>query len=243
NNSAVAEVGADAVLKSNQNVAVMAPVTEQAQTTSEATIAKPANTGSKLADATAVIVGLYQNTAHAFVDGGAHIDATQKVEVSSSITYPFVFQFQDSNGHFDPATFFGKNAISNLAAFLKGDLGLSGNVVNSFARSVVKNPSGTVSLAGAVTFTDYDNDAEAVIGAGAQINQDAGYQSSSQSVSVTATTTLDLINLAGIFDIDISPEGLVKARRTSDPLAVFQPMGNLSGSGGAGGSFGVLFVT
>ena len=51
-----------------------------------------------------------------------------------------------------------------------------------------------------------------------------------------------MINLAGIFDVDLSPEGILKGLRTGDPTAVLQPIAGQSSKGGLGTSIGVLFL-
>jgi hypothetical protein len=240
-NSDVAEVGPDAVLTSDGDLAVEAPLVEKPQSIAEASISKPDNTGSSLAVAAAIVVALYDNTAHATIDGGAHVDARNSVAVTSSITYPFVYQFQNPNGPFSPSEFFGKGGISNITAFLDLKTGLTSLLINSFARSVAKNPNGTVSVSGSVDYTSYDDDSEATIGAGAMINQNPTYQSAAQSVAVDSTTTLNVINVSGIADLTLNPDRLVKAVRTRDPLQTFNPVATTA-KGGVGGSFVVLYI-
>jgi hypothetical protein len=241
NNAAVAEVGPQAVIKTHHDVKILAPVTEQAQTTSEATISKPDNAKSPLAAATAIVVALYSNEAKAQVDGGATIDAGDTFQIDSNVSYPFIFLLNFPDGKFDPSIFFGKNGVSNITAFLDGKLGLNSFLINSWARSVVKSPDGKVSIAGSVDYTSYDNDSEASIGAGASINQDPAYQDAGQAIQVSANTDIFLINLTGIFDIDLGFDGAIKAVRRKDPLQVFNVTAGQA-AGGIGGSFGILNI-
>src|SRR5262249_24989560 len=95
----------------------------------------------------------------------------------------------------------------------------------------------------------YTNTADAIIGAGAQINQDPAYRTDGlghlnpQTVTVSAKTNVDMVNLSGIFDFDLSVEGGLKARRKSDPPGLSQPLGNQASVGGLGASILVTLVT
>src|SRR5262249_45684901 len=103
-------------------------------------------------------------------------------------------------------------------------------------------PGARYSLAATFDLLSYTNVADTLIGAGAQINQNPNYRTPDQSVDVSAKTSVDMVNLSGIFDFDLSPESVLKGRRKSDPTAVFQPLGNQASAGGIGASILVTLV-
>src|SRR5262249_42426092 len=49
-------------------------------------------------------------------------------------------------------------------------------------------------------------------------------------------------NLSGIFDLDLSPDGIFKGRRKSDAAAVLQPLGSQASFGGLGAGILVTLV-
>src|SRR5262249_14408350 len=86
----VADIGPTAHLKSNNDVSIGAEINEYSQTYATAGASKPEESNAVLAVAAGIGVGIYNNTAHAFVEGGAHIDAGNTVRVESAVNSPFL---------------------------------------------------------------------------------------------------------------------------------------------------------
>ena len=138
------------------------------------------------------------------------VNAAGALDVDSEVTYPFVWQINNPDG-FQADDFFGSDGESNLLSIINGKLGIDDQLINNWADSGVKAATSEVSLSGSIDFLSFNNDNEARIDAGALINQDPLYQSSTQTVSVTSSTTYDAINFVGNTYIDLSPDALLKA--------------------------------
>src|SRR5262249_29178221 len=131
-------------------------------------------------------------------------------------------------------------------------------LVNNWTRTVSKPTSGQpmnkIGVAGSIDVNIYNNTAVATIGAGARINQNPLFQTPAQSVDVAAETYIDEINITGMFDVTLSPDGAAKAirKRTlpagngkGNPLAseqLFSLLGNRSGGVGIGISAPITVV-
>jgi hypothetical protein len=217
-NSSYAEVGPDAVLASTANIAVTSTLTENNQTSDDATIAKPAlqnldGTAKTSLFNLAIALDLVSqnNTSHAQIDGGAVVDATDALTVTSRVNYPFVWQINNPNG-FNAEDWFGKDGFKNLSGLFDGKFGLQGQLINNWADSGIKGGSTKVSISGSLIYNSYTNDNEARIDSGALINQNASpiYRQDTQTVSVDAETTFDAVNFVGNVFIDLTPENIKK---------------------------------
>ncbi|MFO7617339.1 MAG: hypothetical protein R6V75_08800, partial [Bacteroidales bacterium] len=259
-NDVMAKVGGTGVLKSGKDVDVQAIITDKVQTAAESVIAgqdednpeTPPETGEdpgsleegegekKSKDdaiSVAVIVGRYNNTATASVDSGARVDASRDIAVTSNLSFPFITEPEDLIGWEE---LFGSPTA--LGTLLDQKLGIQSRLFNSWARSVGSGGD-KFGIAGSVAYLDFTNTAEAFIRSGAKINQDQEYRTDEQSVSVSATTEMELVNMAGVFDINLSEDGLKKLIKEKDPLALLNPMGASSDRGGFGGSAFLLFLS
>jgi hypothetical protein len=193
-NSAVAQVGGNAVLKSARDIAVNSAITEKNQTSNSATNwqAKPKDgTGDSPRNydlAISVTVNQLKNTAQAEIAGNAVIDAAGALAVASDVIYPWAGQIAN------PEKF---NTGLVFKGLFKGGL-LQSELVNnwSMAASTAQNEA-KLALAGSVSYIGYDNTSTATIGAGAVINQDPLYRNAAQSVTVDAQTNLSTVNYTG----------------------------------------------
>ncbi|UCD79969.1 MAG: LEPR-XLL domain-containing protein, partial [Desulfobacterales bacterium] len=226
-NDVIAKVDSGGVLKSQKDISIQARLTDKVQTVAESVINQPDDKDNTIS--MAVIVGLYENRATASIESGASLDAGRAISVRSSICYPFLTEPKELYG---PEDFASPTAIGTL---LDQKLGIQSKLFNSWARSVGVGGD-TFGIAGSVDYLDFTNHSEASIRSGANINQDQNYWSDLQSVSVTATTEMELVNLAGIFDINLQASTLEELKKKKDPLESLNPMGSGSEKGGFGGS-------
>ena len=223
-NTVYAEVGPDAVIQTSKNVYVASSLTEDNQTADDATVSKPKPSEAEQEDGTrdsylnmAVALDLVfiSNTSHAQIDGGARVDAGEKLDVDSEVMYPFVWQINNPEG-FTVQNFFGTDGESNILSLFDGKLGLQDQLINNWANSGIKSSTTKASLSGSLDFEQYTNNNYAIIGAGALINQDSAYQTSAQTVSVIAETDFEAINFVGNTYIDLSLDNLLKLYRAGN---------------------------
>ena len=211
-NSAIAEVGSQAVLQSSGGITVNSAVTENNQTADSATISKQSQQNpaggstTPLALAIGILVDNLNNTSLALIDGGSQVDASGALSVDATVTYPWAFQIDNPSG----ATF-GSDAKTLLKSIL--GIGLQSEVVNNWADAAVSGNTTTVDIAGSVNDTTYTNDCEAQIYAGALINQNPAYQSATETIAVNAATTFETVNYAGNTGLDFIPADLLRAYR------------------------------
>ena len=126
-NSAVAEVGANAILTDTGAITVSSLITENNQTGDSSTSSLAKNKDStkenkQVAVAVGILYDSLSNTSHALLDGGSQVDAGGAMSVSAQITYPWVGQINNPNG-FDPAATFGSDIGTNTLKFFDNSLG------------------------------------------------------------------------------------------------------------------------
>ena len=126
-NSAIAEVGANAVLRATGDISVTSQLTENdhASITSTTTVAqnsKSAEERVQLGLALAVMVNSLTNTSQALIDGGARVDAGQSLSVTSDLLYPWMGQINNPNG-FNLVSSDGTNTANDALKFFDGSLG------------------------------------------------------------------------------------------------------------------------
>ena len=204
-----AVVGATADLNSEADVVVAAKITETSQVQVQAESSKAEDSGGATVSAAAGVgLGFYNNDARAEVLGGARIDAHDTITVNATVEYPFLVPEKET---LNPGDLFAGNRPTIKEVF-QGKLDFSTEIVNTFVFTKQENAEGKVSIAGAVGFTDYNNVALAAIRNGALINQDtsATFRNVAQAVEVTAATELQLINMAGLGELNLTREGVKK---------------------------------
>ena len=164
--------------------------------------------------AVSILVDSLNITSTALIDGGGQVDAGGALSVTSNVTYPSVGQINNPTGL--TATMSGSDLSANILKFFDGTLGFESALVNNWPDAAATASEQPADIAGSVDWTDYTIESEALIEAGALINQDAQYQAPAQSVSVHATTTFETVNFAGNTNFDILPADLVTANQTEN---------------------------
>jgi hypothetical protein len=106
------------------------------------------------------------------------------------------------------------------------------SVFNMWTSTRGRAPESKLTVTGSVGIAHYTNRSEAIVQNGVLINQDAARWTAAQSVAVHAATTMDLINLAGVIQLNLNEQGIrnmVKSkggRKGNSPFSLF---GNESG--------------
>ena len=235
----LAQVGEHAILESGGNITVNASAEQSVQVSAEGTVTsealRPGVASQKIGSASiAVAVGTYNTTVQAMVLGGAQLDAIGDIAVTSDVSYPLLIDsLPFHQDRFDISNPEEGSVTDELASALNGKLGLN-NMMNVWASTKGRVPEGKATITGSIGITSYTNVSEAIIGAGAKINQKTDYKDLSHSVSVDAKTSMELVNIAGIIQLDMRPENLKQLAKTkSSPFSLF---GNEAGMLGIGGS-------
>lgn len=210
-NSCLVNIGSTAVVKSSGNLTISAELTEDNHNSAAAGTSRSKNE-TKLTVAAAIFVESLDTTVRADVAGGATLDAAGDLAVTAELKYPWVGQINNPNG-FDPAKMFGQNLITNIEKFFDSTLGIQSGLVSNWADAAANSSNHPANVSGSVNWVVYTNDCEATVGAGARLNQgtDPAYQGASRSVSVMATTTVQVFNFAGNTGFDFLPADLIKA--------------------------------
>ncbi|WP_165229868.1 hypothetical protein, partial [Aquisphaera insulae] len=200
-NTAIAEVGPDAVLVSGAGIDVDATVVEHSRVFDKAGVTQLKQSSNSLAVAMAVAVDLVTNRAKAYVDGGARVDAAGQINVEShveltKIANPLALAEEPQN-FVDQVLADPEGAITALL------LDNTSSVSQEFLTKDIK-----IGLTGSVTYTQVTNDSEAKIRAGALINQGVPTQGPGQGVAVKATTDFERVSDAG--DAKFQPVGFAE---------------------------------
>jgi hypothetical protein len=199
--------------------------------------------------AVAIGVGINTNDDQATIYGNTHVDAKGTISVTTANTYPYLTT---------PSAFFtgipqniitqGMSAITNL---LDGTLGVASNLLNTWVMAGAKTSDGpATAYALSIAVNTYFNTSNAVIKSGAQINQDPTYQTAKQSLTVGATTSMQILNVAGQGKWSLNPFGIFfKGTNEGKSLATQASEGDIISLGGrsaarsVGGSVLVGVVT
>ncbi len=263
NHTVRTDVGAATVLRSNEDLEILANLEQRFQINSESTFepqendqGKSAGTSAENAASVAVNVGIFNNTAEATVHGGAKLDALRTTRVVAGVLYPFLTRpdtyVPTSAGELvDSMRTEGTEAVTK---YLNDTLGLKDSFFNSWAASTAE--SDQLSIAGSVNVLVLTNEAAATVRSGAEINQDADWRDNAknphpnqaaqqadglgeQVVTVMATNYMQTINMTGIFslpELEIDPSDIGKSK-----LELPSAFG--SEGGGRGGMGGAFYVT
>ncbi|MBD2449690.1 hypothetical protein H6G76_21470 [Nostoc sp. FACHB-152] len=244
-NNVTATIGSNAVLESQADVSVQASISENIKTAAEAATedAEGSNGAAKKASASAaVIVGLYSNNAQTTIESNAVIDASKDTRITSEVSYPFRIEPQERFVPSDVGAMLKEEGFGGVTGYLDGKLGIQSELLNSWAVSTSET-EGEISLAGSVNYQQFTNNSQAIVKSGAKINQnqDIRPESDDQTVSVEATTEMQLINVTGVFKFDLSIDSVKDLVQKKDPLAIYNPVGSSGGKGGVGGAFFLMF--
>ena len=147
----------------------------------------------------------------------AVIDATGTVKISSDLEYPRLKYPTVKDGVATSGNKSRKNPFNDITVFSKWIGPTSGldSFLNVWANSVVFKPDGAnakggdlyderaeTAITGSVGLAFYENTSQAIVRGDAQINQKAERQNEQQQVTVSATSGMEIIALAGMFKVN-----------------------------------------
>ncbi|WP_156177555.1 beta strand repeat-containing protein, partial [Crocosphaera watsonii] len=197
----LANVGSNAVLKSAEDLEVQGTIAHQIQLNADSDV----ETSGDNAGSAAVVVGVFNDDADAIVNSNAQLDAYRATRVIADVSYPYLTrpdEFVPANlGELvDLVKTEGYDTINN---YMDGTLGLKSTLINTWARSTAS--ADNVGASGSVNVLIFNNDSNALVKSDAQINQDLDWRANSenQTVSVEATTSMQMINLTGVFQFSL----------------------------------------
>ena len=243
-------IGAGAVLKSGKDIAVTAELDESVQMISQA---EATRNGSAVADgredveiALAVALAVATSSAHALVEGT--LDASNNITVASTVAYPhLVDRVEDA---LNPAVTLKEEGLDGFTFMLDGTLGLASGLFNVYTVALAGNPadsSGDIFVIGAsVALGFYTLDSTAIIAGTARINQDPAYRTPTQSVTVRATTLMQIVEVTSIAALNLSLTTLIDAGSNigaASPLETLREFVNPFGVSGKRGIGPAVTVT
>ena len=178
-------VNGTAVLKSNEDLEVVATIKQkfnlgaESKNGSQEGVEEPTdpnNDGSGNGAANnvsvSVAVAIINNSALTTVDSGAELDALRATNVIAAVKYPFKARIDEfvplSWGELTDAI--RADGVGALTKYLNLNLGAKGAFFNTWTTATAKGED--VGIAGSVTVLVFDNEAKALVKAGAEINQD-----------------------------------------------------------------------
>ncbi len=212
-NTARASIDGGAKVTANGMVSVTARATDDFQASASAS----AGNAKKLSLGGAVNVALTDNDATATIGNGAQVDGNQGVRVNAEAYRPRRFEYLGldlalPDSHTPKTTdeitstydqgYTVADFIDLATDVVKSAL-FTGSELSGMANTLVySGASGTnddaVGIAFGITYLDLGNHSDASIGDDARINQDTSrLASSSQDVSVTASSSVSTLNVAG----------------------------------------------
>jgi len=231
-------VGSNAVLKSGEDLEVQGTIAHQIQINADSDVDTSAdNSGSA-----AVVVGVLNNDADAIVNSNAQLDAYRATRVIADVAYPYLTrpdEFVPANlGELvDLVKTKGYDAVND---YMDGTLGLKSNLLNTWARSTAS--ADNVGASGSVNVLVFNNDTNAIIKSNALINQDLAWRANSenQTVSVEAKTSMQMLNLTGVFNFSLPTLelGLGTGEVSDGDLKLL----GADGKTGIGGAFFLMFL-
>ena len=164
-NRAETRIGDHAELTSQTDLTIDASLSAALQTVCESTVSQREDENADDAISAAVIVALYDNTARAIVGNGAKLDARDHLAITSHVELPYL------TDPLDLITSEDFSSIEGLAGFLDGKLGIQSKIFNTWARSTATSSASQAGgkgfgITASVSYTDYDNISEAILGGG-----------------------------------------------------------------------------
>ena len=234
-------------LTTTKDVTVAATLEQKTQSVAQANAIKnDSSDGSS--GAAAFNINLNTNHAIATLGGGVASDAGGTTTVSTTVSYPLLNEAVDATAGL-PANLKDLGAYKALLLLYKNTLGIGNELLNNWSvTTATANGASGKAVSGSVSVANYDNESEATIGAGAQVNQTVSYQDAAQAVVVKATTDMLLVNLAGEgkWSTSLTKPAQEIAGGISKPSKIKQDLtstGNTSSSMSLGGSFLVGLLT
>jgi hypothetical protein len=232
-------------LQTPQDIVVLATNVQKNQLISQSDVSK---SKTKSASASAVdlsfAVGYYQNDTEATIFGNSVLDAGTALKVDANLSYPFPTLPLDL---INIPQFFINSGVSGLTDFLDGTFGISSRFMTTWtvARAKATGTKATA-VAGSIAGNIYKDTDKAIVQSGAQINQKlpsaTWNPTPTQSVSVTAETSMQFAEMAGIGKWSLSESPFGKAYYESKSASELLSGGDVvdlfgrSGSKALGGS-------
>ncbi|MEM7578444.1 MAG: DUF4347 domain-containing protein, partial [Cyanobacteria bacterium P01_A01_bin.80] len=245
NNDVIANVGSNAILKSAEDLEVVATIEHEVKLNADSDVGNIAdNSGSA-----AVVVGIYTNNADAIVNSNAQLDAYKASRVIAEVKYPYLTrpdEYIPANlGEFvDLVKSDGYDAVND---YLDGTLGLKSKLLNTWARSTAS--ADNIGVSGSVNLLIFNNDVNAIIKEDAKINQDLAWREKSedQSLSVEATNYMQMLNLTGVFQfalpsLEIDLGKVEGSSWTPKQIKENNQLLGSDGKTGMGGAFFLMFL-
>ncbi|MEO1134410.1 MAG: hypothetical protein AAFX40_17115, partial [Cyanobacteria bacterium J06639_1] len=244
-------VGGNARLTSGSDVVVHSEITQIAQMYSDSETGK---SGKGVTFGISTNVAIYTNDVQTIVEGGAQIDAGDRVSITSDLFYPFIFDtnrgFKFADGEEDPGQLASDVAEFIISVLIDDELGIPGYFFNSYAatknkgksRNEIKDDAGKgtgvfsksdqLGFAASFSYLEQNNTSQAIVRGGALINQNLSLQNDLQEVVVNATTDISTIDVTGIIQWDTSLDVLLgKTIPKRDLSESWSLLGNKASSG------------
>ncbi|MCP3973138.1 MAG: hypothetical protein GY720_01445, partial [bacterium] len=231
-------VGGAAILQSGTDIRVDGRIVQKTQIIAQAkTMGLPAGgagyegmyaKSSNVAVTLAAGVGRYDNDVRTTIQNGAQLDAAAKLAIRSYLEQrPVAYDWKDTPVLEILVPLTGDSNAPLFTSLLTGN-GLLFNWIDSVA--LATSSAGSLgaaaedSRAGAFTFVNFINNCHAAIGKQVRINQDPAYWTTSQDVSVEATTRSIHANLTGVYELNLGILDLLSACYTSKLAGVTHRM-------------------
>ncbi|MEJ0068127.1 MAG: hypothetical protein WDO24_04695 [Pseudomonadota bacterium] len=209
-----ATAAAPTVLSTPANITVTSTISQGTQISAQSSVTKP-DDSKGTAVSLSIGVGVYSNDAEATIFSNAKVDAGTALTLSSDVEYPML---ADPAVLYSPAGIeqnFQNNGVSGISSYLDGTLGVASNLLNTWVVSAAgAGDSEATAVSGSIAINVFTNTSHATIQSGAQINQDPAVQTVSQAVSVTATTAMTMLDVAGIGQFNLNPGSLFDAGKS-----------------------------
>ena len=136
------------------------------------------------------------NHVQSIVADGANLNAKGSMSIDSKLEYPLLID--DANAIINPAKAVKEEGLDGFQFLLDGTLGLA-SLFNTSVAAIGGDPGSNRAdifvLGAAFNLTFMNNRSLASVGAGALINQDGNWLSDQQSLSVTASTNIETVDV------------------------------------------------
>ncbi len=242
-------VGSTAVIKSQADILVQSKIEQShsVSASSEATrngldASDSSNSTDEPREDTEISVAfsllVATNLSHATISDNATLNAQGSTTVDSSVEYPLLIDSAESV--LNPAETL-KDGLDGFAFLLDGTLGFSSNLFNSSVTAIAGDPGSNNAdkfvIGASVNLLFFTNESIARVGQGVAINQDVAFQSPAQSVTITATTTMQTVDVASNAAFNLSVPNLIETgqgifKDGFDPKEVLQSIVNPFGISG-----------
>ncbi|MCB1491700.1 MAG: LEPR-XLL domain-containing protein, partial [Rhodobiaceae bacterium] len=205
-------------LRTNANVEVLASNEQRNQLFVQSDVSKSKTKnpdGNAKAVSLALAVGYHHNDVNAIIGSHSIVDAGNTVTVDADLSFPILILPADLVLGI-PQDFFN-SGVSALTNLLDGTFGVSTKLMNTWVMARAKAADTTAtSVSGSIAVNVFENTDKAIIRSGAQINQMVPSATwtplASQSVSVTAETMMEFVEMAGIGKWSLSESPFGKAK-------------------------------